>query len=367
MRFDRRLARTLAKDAGRLFVIAIAAELVVRTAAPEYAQQLFDNEYTGSYPMDINGDSYRGARVPQKKAPGELRVMALGDSVTFGTGVSSAMTYSAQIAKMDQNVTSIDGGFEGASVEDIVYSWDKKWSAYQPDLVVLALTGNMVSLEVVRRGKTFLPEDRCAELRPPASRLRRMTVDANRVVHRLALPSFGSIEVQRLLYWDGLLNHNVDPKWPYGAVLAHGWRQGDLDPALSEIAWERLASDVAQLRDRVSASGGKLVLTYVAPRFLLSDDAWDNQKNMPKERFTIDPVARASEIAARLGVAYIDAREALLRGRERIQLREHRRAPMYIYFDYAHLDEDGHRALARAITAMIDADQRRCSSATTQK
>ncbi|MGD0140943.1 MAG: hypothetical protein ABSD28_18925, partial [Tepidisphaeraceae bacterium] len=39
--------------------------------------------------------------------------------------------------------------------------------------------------------------------------------------------------------------------------------------------------------------------------------------------------------------------------RREIEIRDHRPAPMYIPFDYAHLDRDGHRALAEAFARSL--------------
>jgi lysophospholipase L1-like esterase len=351
---SKRIWRIFAADLAVLLAITAVLEGVLRVSAPIYGKQLFDNEYTGSFPMDMNPEGYRGPLIPKEKPPGELRVLGLGDSVTFGTGVPTDETWPAQLAealsaKAARPVVAINAGLEGSSVESLIYAWDKQWAAYHPDLVVLAMTGNMVSLEVANGGKLQLPTERYASLHQPLSALQQIKIEANRDTHMFCVPSFLSIETQRLLYWDGLLNHDIDPHWPYGAVLAHGWRQGDLDPTLADTAWERLAATVRRLDERVEASGAKLVLTYIAPRFTLTSATWDNQKNMPVERFSIDPLERSRAVADRLGVHYVDSRGALLAERLRIEAAEHRSASMYIYFDYAHLNGDGHRALAQAL------------------
>jgi lysophospholipase L1-like esterase len=333
----------------------VVLEVVLRVTAPIYGRQLFDNDYTGSRPIEMNAEGYRGPLIPKDRQRGELRVLGLGDSVTYGTGIGTRDAWPYQLESAlhprDARVVAINGGVQGSSLGDIVRAWDEQWLAYRPDVVVLALTGNMVSLEVVRSGKTTLPREVYAELHRPLSTARQTTLEAGRLMHRLCLPSFLSLESQRLLYWNGLLTHDIDARAPYGAVLAHGWRQGDFDPGLAEAAWGRLAGLIEQLDARVRASGATLVLTYVPPRLMLSDSQWDNEKNIPVGRFSIDPLTRASKIAGDLHIRYVDAREALLAGRRRIALEQSRRAPMYIFFDYQHPDEDGHRAIAEAIAA----------------
>lgn len=350
--------RTLLVDVAALVLLLGVIEALLQTLAPIYRAQLFDNEYTGSFAMQMNEQGYRGPLVAEGPHPGEMRVLGLGDSVTFGTGVATGSTWSHQLQGILQErssrpVVAINGGVEGASLEDIARSWDEQWVKLRPDVVVLALTGNMVSLEVVRAGTAALPTERYAELHKPIGWERRTTLEGNRLLHHLCLPSFLSIETQRLLYWDGLLTHDVDAKAPYGTVLAHGWRQGDLDPSLAEKAWARTEQVIARVVEHVQSSGAKLVVTYIPPRFVLSGDAWDNQKNMPVERFSIDPLARAAGIAETLHVPYADARVAILAERGRILRDQGRKAPMYIYFDYQHPDDDGHRAIAQAVASAL--------------
>ncbi len=355
---SRSIRQTLLIDLAALFALAAVLEVFLRVAAPIYGHQLFDNEFTGSFPMQMNAEGYRGALVPKDKQVGELRVLALGDSITFGTGMPAEKTWPAQLgeqlhASTGRPVVAMNGGVEGSSLEDFIYAWDRQWAAYHPDVVVLAMTGNLLPFEVIAGTKRFLPAERFAAYHPELSRLQRIKLELNRDLHLFCIPSMMSIETQRLLYWEGLLNHNVEPRAPYGVLLAHGWRQGDLDPALAGTAWERLSTSVGLLAQRVDESGGRLVLTYIAPRFTLTSDAWDNQKNVPVERFSIDPVERSRQLAAGHGIRYVDARAAVLAERQRIEAEQHRRAPMYIFFDYSHPDEDGHRAIAQALAGAM--------------
>jgi lysophospholipase L1-like esterase len=337
--------------------LALGVEGALRVAAPYYGKQLFDNEYTATFPMEINAANFRGPVVPTVKADGTYRILALGDSITFGTGVPSERTWPHRLeAKLDANpgrpVDVINAGIEGASLADITLSFDQTWKAYKPDLVALALTGNMISLEVIQRdGKAFTPAERYASLRLDHGVIADAKIQANRFVHRFCLPSFLSLNAQNALYWLGLLNHSIDPTNPYGTLLAHGFAQGGLDPRLAESAWQKFEAHLAAFERVVAAQGARLVVTYVPPRFTLSDERRDNAKNVPLERLTIDPLARMQAFASAHHLAWIDALGALRSRRAELERAPGVRAPMYIPFDYAHLDQEGHDALAAAIAA----------------
>jgi lysophospholipase L1-like esterase len=344
----RRVLRILLRDAALLAALLALAELAVRTADPRYRGHRFDAEATGGHPLALNARRLRGPDVPAARAPGELRVLALGDSTTFGTGVAWDAAWPARCGEA-LRATALNTAVPAASVADLATAVDDSGVDLSRDAVVLAASGNMVALSWIRRG------------RPPAApeypRLggsgRGLLGDVRRRLYDLALPSFLTLNAERAMYWIGLKDHRLDPAAPYGALLAHGWRQLDLDPAVAEEAWAAFEADLARLRDRLGAKDVPLWVTFIPARFTLSDAASDNEKAVPRARLTIDPCARTAEACRRLGLRYVDARAAL---------RDARRAapgrPLYRQADYTHLDEDGHRAVGEAVARAV-ADARR--------
>jgi hypothetical protein len=144
-----------------------------------------------------------------------------------------------------------------------------------------------------------------------------------------------------------LQNHTIDPGAPFGALLAHGWRQPGLDPALAEEAWRVFEQDLSTLRDRVRAQGARFLVASLPARFMLSGQASDNEKNVPLHRLAIVPGARILEICGRLGIDAIDL-TAVLRQAETV---EH--GPLYVAGDYAHLSPLGHKVVAHALAARL--------------
>lgn len=348
-----RALRILGWDLLIIFLILLAGEIVLRFVGPEYERNLYDHDYTGSQLVDLNEQGYRGPAVPLAKLPGEFRVVCLGDSTTFGTGVGAADTWSAQLGdllrtKTSRPVSTMNVAFEGASLRTLDLAYRNQWAAYHPNVVAILVSGNMVSLAWMQRNDAA-SQPRYGRSPVHETRLEHLETEANRAFHKLRLPAFLSLNTQRGLYWLGVLNHNISPDMPAGAMLAHGWLQGGLNPSEADDAWRVFARDLAQFRDDVAAHGAFLIVAYSPTRFDLSNSAFDNEKNVPRDRLTIDPDLRFRQLCEKLHIPCVDALAAIRRRRGEIESAEDRRASMYIPFDYAHLDRDGHYAVAREI------------------
>jgi lysophospholipase L1-like esterase len=348
-----RVMRKLGRDLLIIVVILAAVEIVLRFVGPEYERNLYDHDYTGSQLVDLNAEGYRGPAVPLAKQPGEFRLVCLGDSTTFGTGVGSGDTWPAQLGdllrqKTSRPVSTMNVAFEGASLRTLDLAYRNQWAAYKPDVVALLVSGNMISLSWMQRNSQA-EQPRYGRSQLHETRVEHFETELNRAFHKLRLPAFLSLNTQRGLYWLGVLNHNISPQTPTGAMLAHGWREGGLDPAEAQEAWKVFARDLTLFHDDVAAHGAVLVVEYVPTRFDLSDSAFDNEKNVPRDRLTISPDRRFADLCSRLGIPLANGLEAIRQHRAEIEATTGHRASMYIAFDYAHLDHDGHFAVARAM------------------
>ncbi len=347
-----------------LFEIAVVclamgiSEQVIRSADPRYAQHLFDQEYTGGSPIAVNAEGFRGPSVPKAKPQGEFRVLALGDSVTFGTGVAVDQTWPAALERdlgKDRPTRVINAAVPATSLRDLAYGFEREFNGYDPDAVVLALTGNHVALAWIRRdGEPKVPQN--PQPSPAKGGLGEKTTEVKRWTKSLALPSFLSLNTERFLYQIGVLQHHVDAKAPYGALLAHGYRQLDLDPKLAEAAWQLAERDLAALRDTVTQRGSKFYLTMAPARFMLSDAFADNEKAVQRERITIVPTERTKAMAARLGVPFIDADQALRAAREAGKA-SGKVPSLYLQGDYTHLDGEGAAVVAKAVAERLSSDR----------
>ncbi|NQT52655.1 hypothetical protein HQ576_11415 [bacterium] len=99
-----------------------------------------------------NAHGYRGTLVPRKKAPDTLRVVCLGGSTTYGSGVAdAAKTYPAQLQRVlsqsplparIQHVEVVNAGIVSGTTAELLTHFLFKWRYYQPDVVVIHTGGN---------------------------------------------------------------------------------------------------------------------------------------------------------------------------------------------------------------------------------
>lgn len=172
-----RLAAKLALSLGTLLVLAVLGELIGRLAgfgstphflevqSHEHLQMVpvpnqekfvgFDDPETGErpVPMRVNAYGQRGPDYALEKAPDELRIIGLGDSLTFGRGVGTDETYLALLAA-DYAATPIERpagkrpNVINASFNGYATYHYEQWTLtqlerFQPDLLLVGLyTGN---------------------------------------------------------------------------------------------------------------------------------------------------------------------------------------------------------------------------------
>lgn len=353
----RRAVQIMLRDGLIVLCCLVLAEFALQRWAPEYAQHLFDAEFTGWHPVQVNADGYRGPRIDPAKSEHELRIVAVGDSVTFGTAVAAESAWPLQLAELlaamrGEPVTAINTALPAMDLRQIRAEFERSWIEFEPDYVVLAVTGNILSLGWIRREEPVeTPHNGFLVANHDLPRVDTLKTQAKRTIKRFALPSFLSLNSQRALFHIGLLTHNVDPEAPYGVLVAHGWRQHGLHPNVTEEAWARFADDLAALNDVIEAAGATLVVTYSPPRFAVSDSWRDNEKAMPRHRMSVNPCKRAAALFDQRAIAAVDALAALQARRE-VGAYD----PLYVQFDYTHFNAEGHRVLAEAFAEAIMAE-----------
>ena len=356
---NRPLLRCLAVDALRLAIILAIVEVLLQWAVPEYRMQRYDRWFTGSYPIAMNTDGYRGQIVSRQPTAGVRRVIALGDSVTLGVGQPWSSAWPAQLQQAlihssGQPSEVINAGLPGASLREQIFAFQKKWASYKPDIVVFAISGNMIANAWDRRNDDLkMPRNPYMKVTAPQSLIARLK---NRLIkwrHHWCLPSFVSVNISLALHQIGLRDHHLDTSTPLGPLLAYGYRQGDLPVNLAETAWSLFEAEVIELQNLVTRINAEFVVTYIPCRFVITDQWSDNLKAVPLERLTIDPMERSKLLCEHAGIPYVDSIKALRTERDKLAEAPARIKALYILGDYNHLNSAGHRAVANAISMKL--------------
>jgi lysophospholipase L1-like esterase len=324
----------------------LAAEWGVRTAEPRLTRRMYNNDVTGSYPVAVHAPGVRGNIVALEKPLGKVRLLALGDSVTFGTGVPASACWPTQMAgvvslEIGRPVEPMNTGRPGADLRQIALMLEDQWSQYDPDVAVLLLTGTMVSLSWIRRdSEVVLPRNPYlnGERRSSGSGLLN---ELNAFQSQLALPGLLSQLGTHLKLMAGLEDHVPDASAPYGVMLAHGIVAGGIEPSLVGSAWAQFESDLRHLAGICARLDIPLVVSYAPPRFMLSGELSDNLKRVPLRRLTVDPVQRTRTRCDAEGIAFVDVLPALKNARQD--------GSLYALGDYTHFDVKGHLVVAETM------------------
>src|SRR5262249_3354885 len=101
-------------------------------------------------PVRTNAAGFRGGPLPGPKPPGVFRIVALGDSFTFGFGVREGQAWPARLAKVlgtrtGRAVEVVNLGIPGTGPRDYLWHLAHTGLALGPDLVVVGLCANEVN------------------------------------------------------------------------------------------------------------------------------------------------------------------------------------------------------------------------------
>lgn len=161
----RRLGRKLLVSVASLVVVLGGLELVCRLAGfapgdyfrwmasaelqvvPLPGQQTWfgkdDPAQGGLLPIRINAHSQRGEDYPLAKAPGELRVVVVGDSLTMGQGVLDDQTYPAVLGELlaaeRAGVRVVNAGVNGWTSWHYMRWAQTQLERFRPDVLVIGL------------------------------------------------------------------------------------------------------------------------------------------------------------------------------------------------------------------------------------
>lgn len=332
-----------------MLILLVIVEFSLRTLEPRLLNRVYDTSFTGGHSLAMNAQGFRGNPVDLTKPEGVQRIIALGDSVTFGTGIAAEHTWAAHLeSKLDapgSPVEVINTGLPALDLAQIELELRTKWREMDPDQLVLMISGNMISFAIARSEREAIEPPN-----PKARAETRVSVDAGLktklkgVYNNLAIPNALLIGSEHVKHAIGLGSHRYNPEFPVGVMLAHGYVQDGEKPSRLEDAYTLVQDQLSQLKVTADEMGVTLIVAYAPPRFLLDDSLRNNLKFVDRDRLSTDPIARIQSICDKLSIAFVDPSDYL------------RAAPLpaYVLSDYTHFASNGHAAIAKAIADEIN-------------
>lgn len=116
----------------------------------EYGLALFENttmvhshprKFTFRYSVNANG--HRGPALTQGPSPGQMTIVVLGDSYSFGTGVDDGQEYAAQLSReLGESVRVLNLANPGWGLTQQIRRYMEYGRLFEPDVVILQFYGN---------------------------------------------------------------------------------------------------------------------------------------------------------------------------------------------------------------------------------
>jgi lysophospholipase L1-like esterase len=315
-----------------------------RSERPGLRYELVPGGYAASYvgvPVSVNRLGLRDREIAVPKAAGTVRILGVGDSVTFGYGVRLEDTYLKVLEGRLQHATrggaryeAVNAGIEECGLDAYYHAVRTLGPLLQPDLVLVGIV-----LNDVQRYDDF---DRPA-------RPREASIEPG-----LARRAHAALLARSQLYYAGVMAsrsllyrfHVLDVADLYGSPL----RAVRGDGASIERAWASSLHVLEELVGLARAQGLRLVLVVFPVEVQLDDAAIvryrrDYGVSVPVRALDGEPQRRLLAFGASHDVPVIDVLPALrAAGGTDLYLRNGA-----VRFDPVHFSPRGHRVVGEAI------------------
>jgi len=342
---------------------ALAAEGALRLLAPQYGSLYFSLTRTGGHLIHYNRHGLRDPERPLVKRAGTIRVLALGDSVTWGYGVGDRDLYVRLIEhwwnrggrRPRLEVWNMAG--MGRSARMYV-PHIHRLLAYRPDAAIIQINLNDV-------GDAFRPTHRGVPIStwetPGAEQARKLksartpwrrllTSPTDLASHlrlwltRTYLGAWLIVQATRLSYWLGLRE-----KAPRGRNRHEFMAFYDDDQ--STRSWIEFAVNLIRLTRALRLAGVRVMWVIFPYRYQV--DRPKRYLGVDPQSFPLNPQDRILFLAQWLKVPVLDLLPVFVRARRMMRAGQARSRPLFLLLDANHPDRHGHALAARAIEDFI--------------
>lgn len=275
-----------------------------------------------------NSLGFRGPELPAERPADRIRVLALGDSMTYGLGVENDETFSVWLERLDPHLEVINAGVNGYSSAEELLLLQEVGLALKPEIVLLGYLWNDIEAPRATHARFAVRDGVLERLPVPESaydELRR-----KRVRHSWLGRSYAYRFVSdRLKIARYMLEELLGVPSDEGRGMTDDER---------EQAWELVFALLRETARVSEESGARFVLVAIPDEIQVQPDV--DVVGVDPGLFTVQE--RLARLAEESGMALID----LLPGLRAAYARDGR--SLYYRYD-RHLNALGHREVARLI------------------
>ena len=303
--------------------------------------------YSGVFwgiPFQTNRFGFRDeGEFPEKPEPGEYRVLSLGDSIGFGLGVAAGAHYTKVAERiLAQQSTRpryrlINAGGQGFSPSGYCVYLKHEGLDLSPNLVIVEIElCNDLSDEALLRwkGETPTGPDAVAGGRYQVSwdgNLLGTYTTSNQLIQRTYLYT---VAVRRML---NLYSHLEEDEAPASPVLySLGFDRVLLTPERLEEGWRHLEGSLEGMAELLRSRNTRFLLMLMPSRYVFENVAGYTE---PARAL----LERARQWIKISGIDCIDMEPPLRKA-----------GGSKMFFDFAHLTDDGNRAVGEALAGRLE-------------
>jgi lysophospholipase L1-like esterase len=368
----RRLLPSLALAAASLAVLAVLLEIGLRVFWGGYYEKFDPDRPFGEYAVhpvrglalapsyerfDWNREfqvwrrhnslGFRGPEISVETPPGRIRVLVLGDSMTYGVGVEYEETYSAVLESLDPRLQVINTGVPGYCGEQELLVLEEFIERLAPDVVLVAyfwndlwgpVQGDFRHFEVRDGVLHRLDHDPITEQHPMFARLREK--------YEERLRGYGFLTYESHLYRFlsdrfKLLGYAIRDLRGEAPEVERG---GHIDERQEAAAWELSFALLRAQYDLARAHGVKFAVLVVPDQVQVEPDV--EVYEVPRVLWGIQE--HVVGFARREGIPVIDPLDTMR------EIRARKGEPQYHRID-RHWNRVGHRHMGEVLLAELRA------------
>jgi len=252
----------------------------------------------------INSNGLRDREVVIPKPPHTVRVLVVGDSITFGYGIPIDHTYPKVLERLlneaappSRRYEVLNGGALGGSLSDYYHFLSQKAPALQPDLVIVGIALNDIlvyspSGEISGEGAEWEGHNM-----PTTRRVSRF------LLRHSHLYLFSYSRLKSFFYSTGVFDANTMRGAGFGALQPRSAYQTE--------AWDSSYAMLSQIVDFCRGRGYGIVLVVFPMQMQMSEAEFEFYRDkfhlhLGPGTLSGEPQARLREFGAKSGVAVVD-------------------------------------------------------------